>query len=98
MRSTQLIQRSEQFWKAVRLCLEEFYAYPPNAAKRRISEYIKVISPTGNLSDEDVVYHYEPFNLASDLAGQDMNIEDHRDEYAAIIRRATGPDKTAPTG
>jgi hypothetical protein len=86
--SFQLDSRAkDSFWRVVADCLVEFHAFDPataqsesNALRQRIEQ-----SPLGICGD--VIYHDEPFDVASDIAGKKLDLSQYRSQYDLILQR-----------
>jgi len=64
----------EAFWRTVERCLVEFFGFGESAATRRVADF-RVALDHAKLSQPQIVYHDEPINLASDLAGKSVSLD-----------------------
>jgi hypothetical protein len=65
----------ESFWRAVERCLITFFAFDESRARRRVADF-RVSLRKEKLQQPEVVFHDEPINLASDLAGKAVTLDD----------------------
>ena len=63
----------EAFWTAVELCLVTFHAYSPQKASLLSSNYRGVLEKRSGSAA--LVYHDDPFYVACDLAGREVELE-----------------------
>lgn len=76
------------FWKTVEDCLVEFHDLTAFAAQEKVRDYreqlAKEARQLGTEWMEDLVYHAEPWRLACDLAGRELDLSDYCGEYQRI--------------
>ena len=86
----------DAYWRVVTDCLVEFHGLPRIEAHRRVRELrAKVESPPVDpqmaeiYAPElaDLFYNTEPFYVAEDIAGQQLDEEKYKPQYQAIRRR-----------
>jgi hypothetical protein len=86
----------DAYWRVVTDCLVEFHGLPRIEAHRRVRELrARVESPPVDpqmaeiYAPElaDLFYNTEPFYVAEDIAGQQLDEEKYRPQYQAIRRR-----------
>jgi hypothetical protein len=88
----------DAFWEAVVDCLVRFHGLSGAEAKARALRFRSDIEFTlGNRFEPGLIYHDEPFYIASRLSGRELDLERHRVEYNEILTRRLGavPDVTA---
>jgi hypothetical protein len=87
----------DAFWEAVIDCLVRFHGLSGTEARARACRFradIELALGTG--FEPGLIYHDEPFYIASRLAGHELDLEPHRVEYSAILTRRLGaPDIAA---
>jgi hypothetical protein len=77
----------EAFWKVVEDCLTEIHGLSlSEAGQRGRNLRAEIESPPQGLSS-DIFYHAEPFDVACDLAGNRLDVLQHRDQYDLILDR-----------
>lgn len=69
-------------------CLEVFHHLPPaEAAEKVLAAWRHSEEDSGN-PYQDVIYHEQPFRMASALAGSALDIDDNNfPAYAAILEK-----------
>jgi hypothetical protein len=75
------------YWRVVEDCLVELFGLPRNDAQNDVSEYRARLNSLPPDVDQDIVYHDEPFNVASDLADRKLSWELHQEQYHRILER-----------
>ena len=75
------------FWRAVERCLTAFYHFSLPDAREKALELRKQIEELGPKTSK-MIYHDQPLNVASDIAGQhDANIpHEWIESYRQILR------------
>jgi hypothetical protein len=79
------------FWAIVTDCLQEFHHFERDEAVLRVAGYresienppLEQLPPAGY--DADLIFHEEPFYLASDLAGEELELSEYRNDYERIV-------------
>ena len=75
------------FWRAVEDCLIEFHHLKKAVARAQCVDLrARIDHPPPGLSDE-AIYHAEPFDVACNLAGKDLNLAQYRGPYDQILQR-----------
>ncbi|MBW3538707.1 MAG: hypothetical protein KY476_00405 [Planctomycetes bacterium] len=79
----------DSFWEAVVDCLVEFHSIDRSVATCKAACLRNDLEKLPDrLPDEDeLVYHDEPFDVACDIAGRQVDFDCHRREYEAILSR-----------
>lgn len=79
------------FWAAVEDCLVTFHglerveaAATVTALQRRLPPWPE--PPCGEPSFADMIYHAEPWHVASNVTGRELPLENHQAEYTHILR------------
>jgi hypothetical protein len=72
------------FWVAVLRCLTEFHGLDERQAEKTLEAYRTRLKKHDKRTRE-FVFHYEPFYLACDLAGNNLEIDDNADKYEKIL-------------
>jgi hypothetical protein len=83
-----VIREALLFWKIVEASLVEFYGWEPDAAR------VRVLEVRGRMTkaaiDQDISYHFEPLNIAGDLANVfGPSSDEMLQSYHALVRRVT---------
>ena len=85
------LQAKDEFWSVVEECLQEFHHLSPLDAVQKTRELRrKLKSPPPGLPAVlagEIIYHDEPFDVACDLAGQQLDLAQFRSQYDAILSR-----------
>jgi len=77
----------DDYWDVVEDCLHNLHRLSRPDAKQRTDVLRGIIeNPPPDISS-DIFYHAEPFDVACDLAGEKLEIDDNRDEYYLILER-----------
>ena len=86
---TERVSRTEEnYWKTVIRCLVEFFDFGEHQASDRVANF-RVELDHQKLYKPQIVYHDEPINLASDLAGKPVNLDERSAEkYRKILQEA----------
>jgi hypothetical protein len=80
----------DAYWTIVTDCLERFHGYSPSAAVQLSLKLRDVIEsprhqdapPPGY--DSESFFHAEPFHVACDLAGRELDLTQHKAAYDAL--------------
>lgn len=82
----------EAYWAIVIDCLERFHGFTHRQALSASRDLRDVIEspryqdapPPGY--DSELFYHNEPFYVACDVAGRELDLHEHRAEYDMLVR------------
>jgi hypothetical protein len=77
----------EAFWSTVQETLVEIYQLSDKESKQAIEDLKGRLATAPRGISTDVIFHSEPFAVASDLAGQRVDLASHRFKYETIVRR-----------
>ena len=84
-------QLKNAFWEAVTDSLEQFHGLSCIEAKARVFDLRSDIEGAPRSRFEpDLIYHDEPFHIASRLAGRELDLEPYLPAYRAILARRLG--------
>lgn len=84
-------QLKNAWWEAVIDSMEAFHGVPRSEAKVRAFDLRSDIEALPDPSFEpDIIYHDEPFYVASRLAGRELDVGEHRPAYRRILERRFG--------
>jgi hypothetical protein len=78
----------DAFWHIVADCLERFHAYERSVAwlaALDLRDEIESPSRPPSGYEPDLFYHGEPFYIACDIAGRQLDLPAHRTEYDCIV-------------
>ncbi|CAA9302205.1 MAG: hypothetical protein AVDCRST_MAG68-701 [uncultured Gemmatimonadetes bacterium] len=81
-------QQAEVFWSVVAECLVRFHAHPVTLACKEVAEYRAHLAEAPKGMRRGMVYHSEPFEVASRIAGDAVQLSDVAQEYAAMMEAA----------
>ncbi len=77
----------DAFWQVVKDCLIDIHGLSPSEAQKRSRDLrAEIESPPQGLSS-DIFYHAEPFDVACDLAGNQLDVLQYRSQYDLILDR-----------
>jgi hypothetical protein len=80
------------FWITVEDCLISFHKHSRQTAAEQVDGYRRRLLQSANSIGqdqwmEDLIYHSEPWQLACDLANNNLDRDYYRAEYAQILTR-----------
>jgi hypothetical protein len=73
----------DEFWAVVGDCLHEFHGMKPEMIRGKARKLRNAIERMA-VSQIEFFYHSEPFDLACEIAGESLNVEEFRDRYLHI--------------
>ena len=73
-----------QFWEIVVLCLTTFHYYDRSAAEGMVGDLRDRLTKSSPRV-RDFAFHDEPFNLACDLSGKNLDLREHTEAYDKIV-------------
>ena len=87
---------TSKYWKLVEDCLVLFYAYPRKQASLSVSDTRKRLAHAGVKlsSPDDLVYHSEPIDVASDMAQQPFPARDDFQRQYEQLKSARPANKS----
>ena len=81
-------QQAEAFWGVVAKCLARFHAYPASLACQQVEEFRSdLVSAPGGMR-KGMVFHAEPFDVASRIADSELPLSEVSEEYATLMDAA----------
>lgn len=80
-------QLRDAYWGLVRECLTRFHGLSEAEAERLVAEMLRDMENAPEGIDTDVVFTTEAFDLASELAGRDLELRPVLNEYLAMVNR-----------
>jgi hypothetical protein len=78
----------ERYWCIVHDCLTALHRWSPAAADDAIARLRERLAVHEDPDFPVMIYHAEPFEVACDLADQQVDYAAHREAYEAILDRA----------
>ncbi len=75
------------YWSVVEDCLVELHGVDRSEARKRIKALLAWIASPPDGVDGEIVYHDEQFDVACDLAGNELRYELYQDQYDQIVER-----------
>jgi hypothetical protein len=78
------------FWAAVEDCLVTFHAMQRTDAAEKVTSLwhnLPFALEDANRDYGDMIYHAEPWQIACNLAGSDLDVGEHQAEYQALLLR-----------
>jgi hypothetical protein len=78
------------FWAAVEDCLVTFHHFPRNQAAESVAGLLQRLPTTiddGKSGLENMIYHAEPWQIACNLANEDLLVAENQPEYQALLAR-----------
>jgi hypothetical protein len=88
--STVTATSAMHFWAAVEDCLATFHAMQRTEAAEKVTSLWQhpAFALNGvNRDYEDMIYHAEPWQIACNLACNDLNVTGHQAAYQALLLR-----------
>ncbi|HET7461109.1 MAG TPA: hypothetical protein VFJ82_07665 [Longimicrobium sp.] len=82
-----IAEAHESFWAAVRECLIEFHGSAELDAVRKVAEFRSRLEQAPPGVSLDMIYHAEPFDVACDIAHEQLDCGRFGDEYLALLQR-----------
>jgi hypothetical protein len=80
-------QAKDAFWHVVEECLIEIHGLSqPDAHGRSMALRARIESPPSGMSS-DIFYHAEPFDVACDIVGSQLDLAQYRPQYEPILSR-----------
>jgi hypothetical protein len=76
-------QAKEQFWYVVAECLRVFHHKQAQSVTAAISQMRSNVESLRGQAKE-LFYHSEPFDVACDIAGKRLDVEDYLSQYLRI--------------
>ena len=81
------LKAKDAFWDVVEESLVEIHGLAkPDAHKRSMDLRTRIESPPTGMSS-DIFYHAEPFDVACDIAGRQLDLSQYRLQYDLILNR-----------
>ncbi|HEY0151731.1 MAG TPA: hypothetical protein VGB92_07030 [Longimicrobium sp.] len=81
-------QQAEAFWSVVEECLVRFHEYPASLASQQVAEFRSyLVSAPGGMR-KGMVFHAEPFDVASRIADSELPLLQVSEEYAVLMAAA----------
>ena len=75
------------FWEVVEECLIVIHGFSkPEAYRRSLDLRTRIEAAPAGMSS-DVFYHAEPFDVACDIAGKQLDLAQYRGQYEPILQR-----------
>ncbi len=79
------LRAGDDFWHVIERCLIEFHSWEPDSARKRVEQFRSAIAEIRRDDEDDLILHAEPFEIAGDMAGRDLDLAEHRERYEAIV-------------
>jgi hypothetical protein len=76
----------DRFWNVVVDCLVQFHHYQRCDAEARASDLRRRVETAPQGLTGETIYHDEPFDVAGDIAGQQLDLSKRRSNYDAITQ------------
>lgn len=77
----------DRFWDVVEDCLVEIHRFSKHDAhKKSLDLRARIESPPSGMAS-DIFYHTEPFDVACDIAGSQLDLSQYRPQYNPIASR-----------
>jgi hypothetical protein len=81
------IKTKDTFWEVVEECLTAIHGLTkPEANRRSLDLRTRIETAPAGMSS-DIFYHAEPFDVACDIAGNQLNVSQYRQQYEPILHR-----------
>ena len=79
------IKAKDTFWDVVEECLIAIHGLAKAEAHRRSIDLRTRIESTPAGMSSDILYHAEPFDVACDIAGSQLDLAQYRQKYEPIL-------------
>ncbi len=76
-----------EFWEVIRECLIELHGLPQFEALQRSHDLRQQIEAPPPGLNSDFFYHNEPFQVACDMVGHQLDQAHYRPQYETILQR-----------
>ena len=81
------IKAKDTFWEVVEECLIAIHDLDqPEAHRRSLDLRNRIESAPAGMSS-DILYHADPFDVACDIAGNQLDVSQYRPQYEPILHR-----------
>jgi len=87
MKTKRTPRAKDSFWQVVEDCLEEIHNLPRTDAHARSTDLRKRVERHPRGISGEIIYHAEPFDVACDIAGNQLDLSQFRNQYDAILNR-----------
>jgi hypothetical protein len=78
----------ERYWRIIHDCLTALHHWNPAEADNAIARLRERLAVREDADFPTMIYHAEPFEVACDIAAQQLDYAAHREAYEAILHRA----------
>ena len=76
-------RQEEAYWLAVKACLIRFHGLTEDGADKALESYAENV--LARMTRPDLVFHEEPFYLASEIANHEIPLSKVRNEYESLL-------------
>lgn len=80
-------QHHDAFWLVVIDCLTTFHCWTGQRARQSVDEYRKRLQSSLDPTTFDLIYHEEPFAIANELAGRQLDIGPRCANYQSLLKK-----------
>ena len=77
----------DTFWEVVEGCLIDIHGLSQHEAHRRSIDLRTRIESAPVGISSDIFYHAEPFDVACDIVGRQLDLSQYRRQYEPILHR-----------
>jgi hypothetical protein len=88
-------QQAEAFWSVVAECLIRFHSYPVAQAAQEVAEFRAYLVEAPGGMRKGMVFHAEPFDVASRIADSSLPLSEVLEEYEMLMESAF-PEASEP--
>jgi hypothetical protein len=81
------IRAKDCFWRVVEDCLVEFHQLARPDAQTQSKQLRAILDQPPPGVTRTAVYHSEPFDVACNVAGRELDLSNYRGRYEAILQR-----------
>ncbi len=82
------MRQAEAFWGVVTECLVRFHGYPASMADQEVAEFRAYLTSAPGGMRKGMVYHAEPFDVASRIADSQLPLSEVSEEYGMLMEAA----------
>ena len=83
------VETLSTFWDIVAECLVEFHGLDETVAHKKTKELRQRLRksdrPAEMIFPSEIIYHDEPFHIACELMGKELDLIQYHEEYKAIL-------------
>jgi hypothetical protein len=95
MLSAKEMQLRQDYWATVQQCLIRIHHMRQQEASIMVRRYKQRFPVRSQEPSVELVYHFEPFRLACDIAGRKLSVRNHSTQYRQILSELNDKPKAS---